>query len=185
MAYVCRTAGVRDGNKIIAKGKTAWDIAQEAIGATWDPKNEVDRRWHLDKCPSLIVHLKGVAKSMISNARTAKETLTTGPYPVNKDGDVNLDLLEEQRVDKEKESPLEDFIESANAEEMADEIMEALAEEPELEKVCDLIMAGKKPQEIAAEMGLDQKAIYNLNRQLKRKLRERLQRFSIKGGDKH
>jgi hypothetical protein len=148
-------------------GASAWDIASEAITKTWDGT----RPWNPNEF-ELIVHLKGCAESILSNIRTKKEKKLMINTPQMEDESDGLEYLERKKGIKEAGEIPNSTID-ADVEAATNIILEVLSENPQLERLYDLLMEGKAPREIADELNLSRTEIYNLRRTLERRIKEK------------
>jgi len=127
-------------------GTEAADLAAEAIADVYAGV----RQWEPDTCPDLLQYLYGVVRSSISNACTAAEN------------------TRERREDPEFEPIAMD-----RDDDFLCGFLTEIENEPELVKVVELMMDGYEGRaEIAARMGLDPSDITNLQKKMKRRLRD-------------
>ncbi len=159
----------------------AQDQVQEAVVKLWE--EEVD--WDFER-KEIMVLLRGVIDSQISHIFDKAEYLTTERFPTGSIERNNEHMEAEEMLKKanphEKHSreitpstPPDPVSILLNKEEQdqdkaaMDSLLERLNGEKELEDTVWCMMAGiTKPREIAKEMGVDVKHVYNLQKRLRR-----------------
>ena len=160
----------------------AEDLVIDAVGKLWDETVS----WEHGKKDNLFYFLQGVINSQVSHLFDNDEYKTTGRFPVaTSEGaatDVEVEELlkranphDEHARDLTPSTPPnpEDALLTKEQEEQdkanADALLERLKGDKELEDVFLCIMGGTtKPREIAQEMGVEVKQVYNLQKKLRR-----------------
>ena len=127
-------------------GREAADFALEAITDVYTGV----RRWDPSTCPDLARFLFGVVRSKVSNACTAAENIR--------------ERREEPGLELPSHNSDDTFLWG---------FLSEIEDEPELVKVVELIMDGYADRaDIAARMGLKPSDITNLQKKMRRRLRE-------------
>jgi DNA-directed RNA polymerase specialized sigma24 family protein len=165
--YLARGKLWRTGSgEMLPLGKSCEDLIQEAIRLAFDES----RRWdHLRV--DLPTFLKGIVRSLISHLAESDDNTKIreprNPALLAHDGHGND--REDLQVPDPSLNPEELTIagEEQNTVKQAYEmVLEEAKDRPELEGVILCLMDGKnKPQEIAIELGIDIKRVYQLKRQ--------------------
>lgn len=154
----------RTGSKTrLAEGKTVEDLVQEAVKRAFDET----RHWDPERV-DLLGFLKGIVKSMTSHL--AKSADNTSVWAQRESEDAPSAHGAEAISADPSPNPEEQFIarEEQEAVDLAYRlVLEKVEGQPELEGVTLCLMEGKhKPQEIAEELGVEVKRVYQLKRQL-------------------
>lgn len=142
----------------VQKGDKAREIAEDAIERWLDGR----RNWNQEKEPDLANYLKSVACSIISEkfGRRAKPT----EQPELPSRLENVDKLE---TPVGKENLLQLNGKPLNADKWNQMVNECIKGDEEVELVALLLQEGKKPRNIAAELLLDVRKVYQLIKKLK------------------
>lgn len=145
----------------LAKGMTCEDIALEAIRATF----EGTRVWNRESCPNILIFLKGVAKSIISNLLISKDNTAINEIIVfdNDDNEIT-NPLEAFYEDKAH------FIETIYEKELLEEITEKILDTNDELAYCvfDEKVKGFTNQEIAFNNGIPIKDVENAVKRMRR-----------------
>ncbi len=150
---------------------TGEDVAHEAI----DKILSGVRPWNKEKCPHLLVHLLGCAKSIISNHATLKETITIkretdlGNEKKN-ENDCPLDILQMNR-DQRNEEALSFYENREDALYHFTELMNYLSKNREdlIDFAEEILIKGRtKPKELALYFGITVKEVNIKKTALKR-----------------
>lgn len=167
----------------------AQDQVMEAIVKLWDETVS----WDYEKKDNLLYFLQGVINSQISHLFDNEEYLTTERFPVapSASTDEHIDVEELLKRSNPHEEHARDMTptvppdpqealllkkQEAHDKTATDALLERLKGDKELEDIVLCIMGGTtKPQEIAEEMGVDVKHIYNLQKKLRRVYRDLLE----------
>lgn len=177
-ATLYKEAVVRAGFKI---HKYEWnelapdprDIANEAVTLIFRGEKG-HRRWEPKK-KDLRDHLLGVVDSLVWAAVINKSNAKRSELPVSADdGEAEMDLDEMSFGPKHGQvtSAIEETIESEEeADALSDKVLEAFGGDKTLEAVFDMLMDGRKPEEIAQRLELTNKDVYKLERRIEMKLR--------------
>lgn len=164
----------------LPKGQTAADIALEAIKDIFDG----NRKWNLSKNPDLYTYLTSIVDSKISHLYELKEHKLTKSMPITEEGREVEELLD--KADPTSDHAIYLTPSSNNPEDILLEkekikrdetavnaFFEAIHGDKDLEKLASLIMDGYvKPSEIAEQMGVEVKEVYNLQKRFRRKCKE-------------
>lgn len=162
------------------KGLMAQDIVQEAIVSLFEEK----RIWNRTKYPDLYWYLKSVIDSKVSHLYKLKEYKLTQPFPTTREGQEVEELLDKTDSADDNAAylaqtilnPNETLLEKEkkeNDEAIINAFFEAIKGNIVLERVASLIMDGyTKPSEIAEQMGIEAKEVYNLQKRFRRKCEE-------------
>ena len=162
-----------DGSFVLPGGKSADDI----VFGIFVKLLEGDRNWNKQEHPNLLIVLKGMVRSEISNAYTRKEN-KTGFVPAGQDehGDVQFEKSVEpfeKKIDYSSGllQPVITTVDSTGPvtihSEMAEEIQREASRNPDLIKVIEAIKAGgEKSSEIADYCELPVAKVYELRRSL-------------------
>ncbi|OFV79813.1 MAG: hypothetical protein A2W26_11575 [Acidobacteria bacterium RBG_16_64_8] len=149
----------------LAEGKEAADLAMEAISQVW----RGERVWSPDARPDLLQFLKGVVDSRLSHLVESADHVKRRVAAVA--GAEEEDAL--TGVADPAPTPEEALVEaeaSRTQQELAARIRDAVRGEEDLELVLLGIEQGKKPMEIAADLGLSNDEVYQLIRKIKRRV---------------
>lgn len=161
-------------------GLTDEDMAQEAIANLFEGK----RNWDRAKYPDLYWYLKSVIDSKVSKLYKLKEYKLTQPFPTTREGQEVEELLDIADPSDDNATylmqpildPNETLLEKekkGNDEVIVNTFFEAIKGDKDLERLLSLFMDGyTKPSEIAEQMGIKAKEIYNLQKRFKRKYKE-------------
>jgi len=162
-----------DGSFVLPGGKSASDI----VFGLFVKLLEGDRNWDQQKHPNLLVVLKGMVRSEVSNAYTRKEN-KTGFVPAEKDGQVGVSFEKsvepfENKIDYSSGllQPVAVAVDSSGpvtiSSEIVDEIQREATRNQDLVKVIEAIKAGgEKSSEIAEYCELPVAKVYELRRNL-------------------
>ncbi|MEO3405885.1 hypothetical protein AAFN85_18380 [Mucilaginibacter sp. CAU 1740] len=129
-------------------------IADEAVKLLW----EETRKWNINYYPTASEVLKGIIDSLIYNYVNSKTVTSTDAMP------------EDDRVVYEygtSPNPEELYI----VNETEAEILEILKTDADAAEVFECLRDGLKPREIANELEVDVREIYNIIKRLQRKLK--------------
>lgn len=129
-------------------------IADEAVKLVW----EGTRKWNTDYYETAYDLLKGIVDSLIFNYVNSKAVISTDALPED-----------EQLEYRQGTSPNPEQLYIVK--EMAAEIEGILKTDPDAAEVFDCLRDGLKPREIADEMNVDVKEIYNIIKRVQRKLK--------------
>lgn len=164
----------------LPQGLTPEDIVMGAINKMF----EGERKWNPSKYPDLYIYLKSVVRSDVSHLYEAKEYEIIQPIPETEEGQEIEELLDKADPTSDHAihltssvlNPEEALIEKENMkndEVTVDLFFEAIKGDKELEDLAALIMEGyTKSAEIAEQMGIDVKEVYNLRKRFRRKGKE-------------
>jgi len=167
----------RTGNREdLAKGWKANDLVNEAVKRMLAGK----RQWNPEKDPDLLLYLRNVIDSLVSNLAKDKDNrlVTYIPEEAGRDPEEMLNRAPAGSPHAEYLSPTSPLIEDGitesrtatpEEESLLEEIFTAAGKNPELQSVVDAIMDGNgKPTLIATATGLDVERVYQLLRTLRR-----------------
>lgn len=162
------------------KGLTAEDMVQEAIASLFEGK----RNWNHTRNPDLFEYLKSVIDSKVSHLYESKEYKLTQPFPTTEEGQDVEELLDKADPTSDhaiyltpsSNNPEDALLEKEKIkrdEAAVNAFFEAIHGEKDIEKLASLIMDGYvKPSEIAKQMGVEVKEVYNLQKRFRRKCKE-------------
>lgn len=156
------------------------DMVQETIASLF----EGTRNWNRTKYPDLFEYLKSIIDSKVSHLYESKEYKLTQPFPTTEEGQEVEEILD--KADPTSDHAIYLTPSSNNAEDALLEkekikwdeaavnaFFEAIHGDKDLEKLASLIMDGYvKPSEIAEQMGVEVREIYNLQKRFRRKCKE-------------
>jgi hypothetical protein len=160
-------------------GKSALDFAQVAIAKFGDGR----RKWNPEACPDFLMFLKGVVRSLISNAarRSAQHSqvdITTCPEAEGTGDDLgNKTLLPPDKLLIMKE-------EEANRHQFWKDFKMVLHRRGDEELLCfieALEIGWSTTVELSKNTGIAEKRIY----ELRRKLNDKMSKFYMRGRDKY
>ncbi|MCH7973853.1 MAG: sigma-70 family RNA polymerase sigma factor [Bacteroidetes bacterium] len=144
--------GVED----LASGFQPVDLVYESIEDLF----KESRKWNRERYPSIEVFLKSIIDSKIYNLY--------GSY------DHTYQVIDQKKDDRE-EDPMDryagenpNYLDLVVSEELLNKIYLAIEDDPELEEFVILLLDGKPPRDIAEELNVDIKNIYNRKKRLKR-----------------
>jgi len=161
-------------------GQTSADIALEAIKDIFDG----NRKWNLSKNPDLYTYLTSIVDSKISHLYELKEHKITKSMPTTEEGQDIEELLDKAEPTSDHAiyltpsnyNPEDALLEREKIkrdEATVNAFFEAIQGDEDLEKLASLIMDGYvKSSEIAEQMNVDVKEIYNLRKRFKRKCKD-------------
>jgi hypothetical protein len=138
-----------------------YDLAMEAI-------NKVligERAWDMERYPDIVIHLKGIAKSLLSSYRKSVDARETIPSQLSfntSSGEVVVDLLDDIHDCHEVHTEI-------IAAEYARMLEESLSDDFEAQLVLVEMLEFKKPGEIAACLELPANKVNNAIRRIRRK----------------
>ena len=166
-------------HRMLPVGLEVEDIVLESIGDTLGE----ERKWDPNKNPDLLNYLKSVVDSKISHLLELKEYLVTEPLEKTiNEQEKNLLDTTEVKTDFEGDSaqmfadPEEALVEKEereHAKNAVELLREKIQGDEELEEIFLCLEEGyTKPSEIAEQLGVDVKEIYNREKRLKRKCNE-------------
>ena len=121
----------------------------------------------------MFVHLAGVVSSLVSHDAELAENRTTIPWPETRtpDGDLApVDMVDQQ---PNPEELLVNREAAARQERLAAQVFNALADAPQLRRAARLIMEAQgpiPPRRLAEALGCDVAEVYNMRKQLQRRL---------------
>ena len=170
LAFACRRARVKrwwlGTSGALAKGKTAEDIASEAMASLFGGR----RRWDAAAQPDPWEHLKSVVNSLLSNLVRAKEN-RVNRRDVDHDAAVILTTPESEVLRAEDEERLKLRHERAYSL-LQDGVLES--DDPNLLSLHDLVLKDDihKPQELAIRLGMSVKDVNNLKKRFWRICRQ-------------
>jgi hypothetical protein len=178
--------GIKDGT--MPDGNEAIDIVDQAIEDVLSGR----RAWHPTKQPALFAHLRSTVDSKLSHLVKSKENRRVRAIsPPTDDGNPSEPSLPRRPGDTAVSPP--DILMQAEEERLAEEFFwgfyELLDGEPILQKIVECIVDGiDKPAEVAAQVGVPRREIYNARKTLQRRLSDyraaRDQKPSPLGGGK-
>jgi len=122
---------------------------------------------------SMFVHLAGVVSSLVSHDAELAENRTTIPWPESRtpDGDLApVDMVDQQ---PNAEELLVNRDTDARQARLTVQVFKALADAPKLKRAARLIMEANgpvPPRRLAAALGCDVAEVYNMRKQLQRRL---------------
>jgi len=147
------------------KGREANDYVGEAILKAID---EEGRNWNKDKCPDLIVYLKGIIRSGLSNSITSKENelgsnlvlhdekyshkLPESNYSASKNVDIEDAKIERKQTLKERKSVIDGI---------------AKDDDDYVQFVFEEMLKGYKSEVIAERLEIDINDVYKCSRRIK------------------
>lgn len=147
--------------------ETAQDYVGRAVMET------LSRRRTRQLGVSMFVHLAGVVSSLVSHDAELAENRTTIPWPETRtpDGDLApVDMVDQQ---PNPEELLVNREAAARQERLAAQVFNALADAPQLRRAARLIMEAQgpiPPRRLAEALGCDVAEVYNMRKQLQRRL---------------
>ncbi len=122
---------------------------------------------------SMFVHLAGVVSSLVSHDAELAENRTTIPWPEtrNADGDLAPVEMVDQRPNAEQSLVAREA--AIRQSRLALQVLNALADAPNLRRAARLIMEAPgpiPPRRLADALGCDVAEVYNMRKQLQRRL---------------
>lgn len=156
--YVCHRLRMRNNpDADLPLGFQAKDIAFEAIKKVFNR----ERAWDPVEQPELLIHLISISNSIISKL-LKKESNVVSISSVN--------------VGSEDESQIEvgetfNFLDAFYAKETLILMLQSLESDPDATLVFKMLQKGKKPQQIASELGKDIADVRNIVKRIKRKVK--------------
>ncbi len=165
----------------LANGMDGEDFALAAISSLLDP--ESTRNWDPEKCPDILVCLKGIVRSMISNACTKLENAkTTRQFtaPGSEDTDEHMDRVEQ--AGRSESRPDQDLLraeQKAQQKALLVEFRQHISSDAELSGLFEAFEAGIFiTREVAEWLDIPAPRVS----ELKRKLESRMDRFMSQRG---
>jgi DNA-directed RNA polymerase specialized sigma24 family protein len=164
----------------LPKGQTPADIALEAIKDIFDG----NRKWNPSRNPDLYTYLTSIVDSKISHLCEMKEHKVTRSMPITEKGKEVEEFLNKADPTSDHASYLTPVGHNPEAVLLKKEKMkrdevtvsaffEAIQGDRELEKLASLIMDGYiKPSEIAEQMNVEVREVYNLQKRFRRKCKD-------------
>ncbi len=167
----------------LAEGMSPDDVVMEAMRRTITG----DRPWNRTKYPNILNHLKWVITSLVANLASSADNKTFRAMPEDEDGNQREAGLPQaaETPEPEFEAPTDEAdapverppevaflrgIVGPDADALANDIFDAISDDPQLLAVFEQMMSDKKPRDIVAAMGLPREDVYKLTQKLRRRL---------------
>jgi hypothetical protein len=122
---------------------------------------------------SMFVHLAGVVSSLVSHDAELAENRATIPWPETRTADGDLAPLDMVDLSPNAEETMVAREAAARQSRLAIRVLNALADAPHLRKAARMIMEAPgpiPPRRLAEALGCDVGEVYNMRKQLQRRL---------------
>ena len=153
----------RTPNGTLPGGKQPEDLAMDAIAKLWHG----GRTWDPAARPDLLEFLKGIVDSLLSHLVRSAEHVKRTPAPVAASEQPDV-LVSVPDPGSSPEDALVEAEDLGEAQTRAAQVREAVRGETELELVLLGIEHGKRPMEIASDLGISREEVYQHIRKIKR-----------------
>ena len=157
--------GWRRGGDNLPNGKQSSDFVNDAILQLYDET----RVWDRQKCPDLYTFLKGVVRSLVSNASTGKENKTATTYNTSEPTVGMYRKLNHNEASPEQIQIVQD--DSQTEKDLCIRCLKIIeAQNDDKLLIVFMAMADEilKPQQIAKTTGIEIKEVYNLLKRINR-----------------
>lgn len=153
------------GESALPKGTEPIDFVNEAVKRLY----EGTRSWNCEEHPDLLVVLKGIVKSLVSDLLTSAEHRRSADIEKQSSTDQKHRIVVEAGQD-----------EALIKDELLEKCYEAADGEEELETVLMALLEGYSPAEVADELlEVPVSKVYNLNRKLRRRIKKKIKETEV------